>query len=108
VGLHVGARCIYANPDATEDDYMRAANRNRISPSTTATRRIAAGELLLGPAYDRKHNGPMSEVARAGAAVLWCRRVRQPDILLLDEPTNNLDINTIRWLRTSSTCARAP
>ncbi|MCX7148892.1 MAG: ABC-F family ATPase [Rhodocyclales bacterium] len=93
---------IYANPDATEDDYMRAANlESHFAEYDGYTAESRAGELLLGAGIPiEKHNGPMSEVAPG-----WKLRVllvqalfANPDILLLDEPTNNLDINTIRWL----------
>jgi ATPase subunit of ABC transporter with duplicated ATPase domains len=93
---------IYANPDATEDDYMRAAElESHFAEYDGYTAESRAGELLLGAGIPiEKHNGPMSEVAPG-----WKLRVllvqalfANPDILLLDEPTNNLDINTIRWL----------
>lgn len=93
---------IYANPEATEDDYMRAAElEGRFAEYDGYTAEARAGELLLGAGIPiDKHNGPMSEVAPG-----WKLRVllvqalfANPDILLLDEPTNNLDINTIRWL----------
>ena len=93
---------IYANPDATEDEYMRAAElESHFAEYDGYTAESRAGELLLGAGIPiEKHNGPMSEVAPG-----WKLRVllvqalfANPDILLLDEPTNNLDINTIRWL----------
>ena len=93
---------IYANPDATEDDYMRAANlESHFAEYDGYTAESRAGELLLGAGIPiEKHIGPMSEVAPG-----WKLRVllvqalfANPDVLLLDEPTNNLDINTIRWL----------
>jgi ATPase subunit of ABC transporter with duplicated ATPase domains len=93
---------IYANPDATEDDYMRAADlEHHFAEYDGYTAEARAGELLLGVGIPTdKHNGPMREVAPG-----WKLRVllvqalfANPDILLLDEPTNNLDINTIRWL----------
>ena len=93
---------IYANPDATEDDYMRAADLEaHFAEYDGYTAEARAGELLLGAGIPiEQHNGPMSEVAPG-----WKLRVllvqalfANPDILLLDEPTNNLDINTIRWL----------
>jgi ATPase subunit of ABC transporter with duplicated ATPase domains len=93
---------IYANPDASEDDYMRAAElESHFAEYDGYTAESRAGELLLGAGIPiEKHNGPMSEVAPG-----WKLRVllvqalfANPDILLLDEPTNNLDINTIRWL----------
>ena len=93
---------IYANPDATEEDYMRAADLEATFAEYDGyTAEARAGELLLGVGIPLdQHSGPMSAVAPG-----WKLRVllaqalfSNPDILLLDEPTNNLDINTIRWL----------
>ncbi len=93
---------IYANPDATEEDYMKAADLEaRFAEFDGYTAEARAGELLLGAGIPlEQHNGPMSEIAPG-----WKLRVllaqamfSNPDVLLLDEPTNNLDIDTIRWL----------
>jgi ATPase subunit of ABC transporter with duplicated ATPase domains len=93
---------IYANPDATDDDYMKAAELEaKFAEYDGYTAEARAGELLLGVGVPiEQHQGPMSNVAPG-----WKLRVllaqalfSNPDILLLDEPTNNLDINTIRWL----------
>src|SRR5579859_3569095 len=93
---------IYANPDATDDDYMHAAELEaKFAEYDGYTAEARAGELLLGIGIAiEDHNGPMSNVAPG-----WKLRVllaqalfSKPDVLLLDEPTNNLDINTIRWL----------
>jgi ATPase subunit of ABC transporter with duplicated ATPase domains len=93
---------IYANPDASEEDYMNAAHLEAVFAEYDGyTAEARAGELLLGVGIpSEQHSGPMSAVAPG-----WKLRVllaqalfSNPDILLLDEPTNNLDINTIRWL----------
>ena len=93
---------IYANPDATEEDYLHAADlESHFAEFGGYTAESRAGELLLGVGIpSAQHFGPMSEVAPG-----WKLRVlltqalfANPDILLLDEPTNNLDIATIRWL----------
>ncbi|MFZ1181057.1 MAG: ABC-F family ATPase [Herbaspirillum sp.] len=93
---------IYANPDATDDDYMTAAGLEaRFAEYDGYTAEARAGELLLGVGVPiTQHRGPMNNVAPG-----WKLRVllaqalfSNPDILLLDEPTNNLDIDTIRWL----------
>jgi ATPase subunit of ABC transporter with duplicated ATPase domains len=93
---------IYANSDATDDDYMKAADLEaKFAEYDGYTAEARAGELLLGVGVSiDQHQGPMSNVAPG-----WKLRVllaqalfSNPDILLLDEPTNNLDINTIRWL----------
>jgi len=93
---------IYANPEATEEDYMRAADLEaRFAEFDGYTAEARAGELLLGAGIPlEQHQGPMREIAPG-----WKLRVLlaqalfgNPDVLLLDEPTNNLDIDTIRWL----------
>jgi len=95
---------IYGNPEATEDDYMRAAELEaRFAEYDGYTAEARAGELLLGLEIPiEQHALPMREIAPG-----WKLRVllaqalfSNPDVLLLDEPTNNLDINTIRWLET--------
>lgn len=93
---------IYANPEASEDDYMRAAElEGKFAEYDGYTAESRAGELLLGVGIATElHNGPMKNVAPGWKLrVLLCQALfANPDILLLDEPTNNLDINTIRWL----------
>ncbi len=93
---------IYANLEATEDDYMKAADlEGQFAELDGYTSEARAGELLLAVGIPtEQHNGPMSEVAPGWKLrVLLCQALfANPDILLLDEPTNNLDINTIRWL----------
>ena len=93
---------IYANPDADEKEFMRAADLEaKYAEYGGYTAEARAGELLLGLGVAiEQHAGPMSAVAPG-----WKLRVLlaqalfgDPDILLLDEPTNNLDINSIRWL----------
>ena len=93
---------IYANPDASDDDYMKAAELEaKFAEYDGYTAQARAGELLLGAGIPtEQHQGTMSAVAPG-----WKLRVllaqalfSNPDILLLDEPTNNLDINSIRWL----------
>jgi len=93
---------IYANPDATEDDYMRAAElESEFAELDGYSAEARAGELLLGVGIPLdQHQGSMSAVAPGfKLRVLLAQALfSDPDILLLDEPTNNLDINTIRWL----------
>ncbi|QDQ87390.1 ABC-F family ATPase [Alcaligenaceae bacterium SJ-26] len=93
---------IYADPEASEDDYMRAAELEaKFAEYDGYTAEARAGELLLGLEFPvDQHQLPMREIAPG-----WKLRVllaqalfSNPDVLLLDEPTNNLDINTIRWL----------
>jgi ATPase subunit of ABC transporter with duplicated ATPase domains len=93
---------IYANPNATDNDYMRAAElETKFAEYGGYTAEARAASILTDAGVDPTlHNGPMREVAPG-----WKLRVllaqalfSRPDVLLLDEPTNNLDINSIRWL----------
>ena len=99
---------IYANADATDDDYMRAADLEaKFAEYDGYTAEARAGELLLGLEFPvDQHQLPMREIAPG-----WKLRVllaqalfSNPDVLSLDEPTNNLDINTIRWLENVLNC----
>ncbi|SSY80333.1 ABC-F family ATPase [Alysiella crassa] len=93
---------IYANPEATDEDYMKAADLEaKFAEYDGYTAEARAGELLLGVGIEENlHNATMAEVAPGfKLRVLLAQALfSKPDVLLLDEPTNNLDINTIRWL----------
>ena len=95
---------IYANPDMTEADGIRAAELEaEFAEMDGYTAEARAGELLLGTGIPvEQHAGPMSAVAPGWKLRVLLAQVlfSEPDIMLLDEPTNNLDINTIRWLET--------
>lgn len=93
---------IYANMEATEDDYMKAAELEGVFAQYDGyTAESRAGSLLSGVGIDTAfHTGLMEAVAPGlKVRVLLAQALfSNPDILLLDEPTNNLDIDTIRWL----------
>ena len=93
---------IYANPEMTEEDGIRAGELEaEFAEMDGYTAEARAGELLLGVGIEtEQHYGPMSEVAPGWKLRVLLAQVlfSDPDIMLLDEPTNNLDINTIRWL----------
>ncbi len=93
---------IYANPEMTEEDGMRAADlESEFAEMDGYTAEARAGELLAGVGIAiEQHYGPMSEIAPGWKLRVLLAQVlfSDPDIMLLDEPTNNLDINTIRWL----------
>jgi len=93
---------IYADANATDEDYMKAAELEaKFAEYGGYDAEARAASLLTDAGIDPElHNGPMREVAPG-----WKLRVllaqalfSRPDVLLLDEPTNNLDINSIRWL----------
>ncbi len=93
---------IYANPEMTEADGIRAGDLEaEFAEMDGYTAEARAGELLLGVGIPiEQHYGPMSEVAPGWKLRVLLAQVlfSEPDIMLLDEPTNNLDINAIRWL----------
>ena len=81
---------IYANPEATDDDYMKAADLEaKFAEYDGYTAEARAGELLSGVGIPtEQHQGLMSAIAPG-----WKLRV-----LLAQALFSNLDINTIRWL----------
>lgn len=93
---------IYANLEATEEDYMHAAELEaKFAEYDGYTAEARAAELLSGVGIEEAlHHATMAEVAPGfKLRVLLAQALfSKPDVLLLDEPTNNLDINTIRWL----------
>jgi ATPase subunit of ABC transporter with duplicated ATPase domains len=93
---------IYANPDATEDDYMQAGELEaEFGEMGGYEAESNAGNLLnsLG-VNDEYHQSLMKDIpANLKVRVLLAQALfGNPDILLLDEPTNGLDIETIGWL----------
>ncbi|QRN40989.1 MAG: ABC-F family ATPase [Neisseriaceae bacterium] len=93
---------IYMDSEATEDDYMKAADLEvKFAEYDGYTAEPRAQELLIGVGIPKElHRVKMSQVPPGlKLRVLLAQALfSKPDILLLDEPTNNLDINTIRWL----------
>lgn len=93
---------IYADPDATDADYMKAAELEvKFGEYGGYDAEARAGSILgdIGIAGSL-HERPMREVAPGlKLRVLLAQALfSKPDVLLLDEPTNNLDIHSIRWL----------
>jgi ATPase subunit of ABC transporter with duplicated ATPase domains len=93
---------IYANPDATEEDYMKAGEmEGEFGEMGGYTAESDAGTLLgslgVGDVY---HQSLMKDIpANLKVRVLLAQAIfGSPDILLLDEPTNGLDIETVGWL----------
>jgi ATPase subunit of ABC transporter with duplicated ATPase domains len=93
---------IYADPEASDADYMKAAElEGRFAEYGGYTAEARAAAILLDAGLPEPlHNGPMREVAPGlKLRVLLAQALfSKPDVLLLDEPTNNLDIHSIHWL----------
>ncbi|MDE2294274.1 MAG: ABC-F family ATPase [Gammaproteobacteria bacterium] len=93
---------IYADPNATDEDYMRAAELEvQFGEYGGYDAEARAGSILAAAGIDESlHRRSMREVAPGlKLRVLLAQALfSKPDVLLLDEPTNNLDIHSIRWL----------
>ena len=93
---------IYMNPDATEEDGMRAADlENTFGEMGGWNAENDAAELLSNLGVKEEHHyslmkdlaGPLKVKVLLAQALFG-----NPDILLLDEPTNDLDAVTVAWL----------
>src|SRR4028118_187639 len=93
---------IYLDPEATEDDYMRAGHLEaEFGEMGGYTAESDAATFLseLG-VKEEFHQMLMKDIpSNMKVRVLLAQALfGNPDILLLDEPTNGLDIETIGWL----------
>lgn len=93
---------IYADPNATEADYLRAGELEaEFGEMGGYTAESDAATLLseLG-VKENFHHSLMKDIpGNLKVRVLLAQALfGNPDILLLDEPTNGLDIETIGWL----------
>jgi ATPase subunit of ABC transporter with duplicated ATPase domains len=93
---------IYVDPDATEDDYMKAGELEaEFGEMGGYTAESDAATFLseLG-VKEEFHQMLMKDIpSNMKVRVLLAQALfGNPDILLLDEPTNGLDIETIGWL----------
>jgi len=93
---------IYADPNATDADYMKAAELEGVFAEYGGYDAEArAGSILTDAGiHESRHNGPMREVPPGlKLRVLLAQALfSRPDVLLLDEPTNNLDLASVRQL----------
>lgn len=93
---------IYAKPDFTEADGMRAAELEAEFAELSGWEAEAdAARLLAGLGIgEALHQQPMGQIdGGLKVRVLLAQALfGDPDILLLDEPTNNLDLESVAWL----------
>jgi ATPase subunit of ABC transporter with duplicated ATPase domains len=93
---------IYAKPDFSDEDGMRAAELEAEFATMDGWNAEADAETMLnglGIATDL-HYKQMSELKGSEKVKVLLAKALfgNPDILLLDEPTNHLDLNSIEWL----------
>ena len=93
---------LYAKPDFTEEDGVRAADlESEFAEMNGYDAEFQAAQLLNAlDIPEEMHYSLMSDLdAKQKVRVLLAQALfGDPDVLLLDEPTNNLDIKTTRWL----------
>ncbi len=94
---------IYAKPDFSEEDGMRAAKlEERFAELDGWNAEADAATLLNNLGIDTEyHYKLMKEIeAKDKVKVLLAQALfGNPDVLLLDEPTNDLDLKSINWLQ---------
>ena len=94
---------IYAKPDFSEEDGMRAAKFEERFAELDGWNAEADAATLLNDLgiLSGIHDKYMKEIeAKDKVKVLLAQALfGNPDILLLDEPTNDLDLKTIDWLQ---------
>lgn len=93
---------IYNNPDATEDDSMRAAElEGEFAEMNGWMAESDAAELLSNLGIkEALHYKLVSELSGPEKIKVLLAQALfgNPDILLMDEPTNDLDAETTEWL----------
>lgn len=99
---------IYADMEATEDDYMKAAElEGQFAEMDGYTAESRAGELLMAVGIPiEQHNGPMSQVALAGNCGCCCAKPCSPTPTFCcwtNQPTTSTSIPSAGWKKRSIT-----
>ena len=93
---------IYENPDATEDDYLRAGDLEaEFADLSGWNAESEAAKLLsgLGIKEDLHYTLLKDLNGSEKVRILLAQALfGNPDVLLLDEPTNHLDVESVMWL----------
>lgn len=93
---------IYMDPNATEDDYMKASELEAEFGEMGGYTAESDAATVLGSlgVKEEFHQSLLKDIpGNLKVRVLLAQALfGNPDILLLDEPTNGLDIETIGWL----------
>lgn len=100
--IMVEKNAIYMDPDATDEDGMRAADlENEFGEMGGWSAESDAAELLSNLGLKEEHHykrvGDLDNPDKV-KVLLAQSLFGDPDILLLDEPTNDLDARTVTWL----------
>ena len=94
---------IYANPDFSEEDGMKAAKLEERFAELDGWNAESDAAILLNDLgiIPENHYKLMKDIeAKEKVKVLLAQALfGNPDILLLDEPTNDLDLKSINWLQ---------
>lgn len=94
---------IYAKPDFSEEDGMKAAKLEERFAELDGWNAEADAAMLLNDLgiIPENHYKQMKEIeAKDKVKVLLAQSLfGNPDVLLLDEPTNDLDLKSINWLQ---------
>ena len=94
---------IYAKPDFSEEDGMRAAKLEERFAELDGWNAESDSAILLNDLgiSSENHTKYMKELeAKDKVKVLLAQALfGNPDVLLLDEPTNDLDLKSINWLQ---------
>ena len=94
---------IYAKPDFSEDDGMKAAKLEERFAELDGWNAETDSAMLLNDLgiVPEDHYKLMKEIeAKDKVKVLLAQALfGNPDVLLLDEPTNDLDLKSINWLQ---------